>query len=226
MPAARLANAHHAKRYGDYRLARSEFRIVWEKPEADWEAKEALYELGVCAYLDGEFAAARDLLFQFQASYPEDHRIAASHFYLAQSLVEMEDYVGAIEQYRIYLSLQDVLADLIYTHIGDAFMAAADCGAAADAYERALEHAPDLGQQYDLREQIGVAYSACGQYEKSIEWLLGITERSQNVYRLARIWYLMPFPMQCTAIRVRVMHTLRWSHWSRLTSRSMTISVD
>jgi soluble lytic murein transglycosylase len=191
IPAARLVNAHRAKRNGDYRLARNEFRVVWEAPEADWEAREALYELGVCAYLDGEYAAARDLLYQFQAEYPEDHRIAASHFYSAQSLVGLEDYDGAIEQYRIYLTLQETLADLVYTRIGDAFMAVGDCAAAAGAYERALERAPDLGQQYDLREQIGVAYSVCSRYDESIDWLLGITERSQNVHRLARIWYLI-----------------------------------
>jgi soluble lytic murein transglycosylase len=191
IPAARLANAHRAKRNGDYRLARSEFRAVLEAPGAEWEAKEALYGLGVCAYLDGEYAAARDLLCQFQADYPQDHRVAASHFYVAQSLAELQDHDGAIAEYRMYLDQQDVLADLIYTRIGDTLMASGDYEAAAGAYERALERALDLDQQYDLREQIGVAYSAWGRYDESIEWLRGITERSQNVHRLARVWYLI-----------------------------------
>lgn len=190
-PAARLAAAHRAKQNGDYQQARIGFRAVLEAPAAEWEAVEALYELGLCAYMDGEYDAARDLLQQFIAGHPQDHRLPQAHFYLAQTLDELNLYAEAVTHYQAYLDRQDVLADRVHTRIGDSWMALLDYEAAAEAYQRALETAPDLGQQYDLREQIGVAYSSAGQYDKAIEWLHPITQESQNVHRLARLWYLI-----------------------------------
>ena len=191
VPVARMVNAHRAKDNGDYRLARSEFQAVLDAPDGDRDATEALYELGVCTFLDGESEAARDLLRQFVADHPQDHRAAAAHHYLAEALEALADYQGAIEHYRIYLSLQDVLADIVYTQIGHNWTALGEYEQAAESYEQALEYAPDLGQQYDLREQIGITYSAWGRYDAAIEWLQTVTERSENVYRLARIWYLV-----------------------------------
>ncbi len=191
LPAARLALAHRAKRNGDYARARSEFQAVLQNPQNEQEAAEAAYELGVCAYLDGDHAAARELLEQFIRQYPGDHRIGTAHFYLAENLTAIGEYAPAIEHYRQYLERQDVLADLIYTRIGDNNESLGDHEAAIKAYQLALERAPDLGQQYDLREKIALAYSAWGHYDEAITWLQGIVERSKNVYRLARIWYLM-----------------------------------
>jgi peptidoglycan lytic transglycosylase len=190
-PAARMINAHRAKKNGDYRLARSEFQAVLDAPYEDRDTAEALYELGVCTFLDGESEAALKLLRQFVADHPQDHRVSAAHYYLAEALEALADYRGAIEHYRTYLGMQDVLADIVYTQIGHNWAALGEYEQAAASYEQALEFAPDLEQEHDLREQIGITYSAWGRYDTAIEWLQTITERSENVYRLARIWYLI-----------------------------------
>lgn len=191
LPSARLAGAYRAKRNGDYRLARSEFRVVLDGVASEADIAESLYELAVCAYLDGEHAAARELLQQFIVDHPEDHRVPAAHYHLAQALRELGDYGSAVQNYRAYLDRQDTLADLVYTQIGDAHFAQSEYENAVDAYQRALERATDLSQQYDLREQIGVTYSAWGKPDQAIAWLTEITDLSENVYRLARIWYLI-----------------------------------
>jgi len=164
---------------------------VAKAPDQEWEAIDAAYEAGVCAYLEGEYATARDLLAQFIAQYPDDHRQAAAHFYMAAALDELGEYAVAIEEYRAYLARQEVLADLVYTRIGDDYVYLGQYEAAVETYQRALDEAVDPGQQYDLREQIGLIYSAWGRYEEATHWLQSVIERSQNVYRLARIWYLI-----------------------------------
>ena len=190
-PGARLANAHRAKRNGNYAAARSEFQLVLDSPDGEQEAAEALYEGGVCAYLDGDYDAARDLLTQFMTTYPDDHRLGATHFYLGAALEGLGEYEAAIAHYNTYIERQDVLGDLIHTRIGNVSMWLGQFENAVESYKLALDRATDLGQQYDLREQIGLAYSAAGRYQDAVDWLWSVTERSENVYRLARIWYLI-----------------------------------
>jgi soluble lytic murein transglycosylase len=190
MPATRLARAYRAKRNGDYQRARNEFEALLASAEIP-EAIEASYEIGVCALLDGDYVAARDRLAQFIQEHAEDHRIPEAHFYLAEALTGLQEYGAANEAYRAYLERQDILADVIYTRIAQNDERLQDYPAAAQAYQQALERAPDLGQQYDLREQIALTYVASEDYSQAIEWFQGIIERSDNVYRLARIWYLM-----------------------------------
>ena len=191
MLAARLGGAHQARHNGDYRAAQTEFETVAQDPEAEWEAVEASYQIGIVAYLDGDYATAQEWLGQFVVTYPNDHRVGTAHFYLAETLTQQEDFAGAIEHYLTYLEHQDVLADLVYARIGQNYSTLGQHEAAIEAYEQAVERTPDLGLEYDLREQIAQAYSAWGRYEEAIPWLHGITERSENVYRVARIWYLM-----------------------------------
>ncbi|MBN1639746.1 MAG: tetratricopeptide repeat protein [Anaerolineae bacterium] len=187
--AARLARAHQAKRIGDYELARQEFGAALETTSDPGESAEALYELGVCASLDDAHQTAREVLARFVAAYPADHRVPAAYWFLAESSRALGDLDRAREEYQAYVERQDVLADLVHTRVGEIESALGDHVAAADAYQRALAYAPDLGQQYDLREQIGLAYADAGHYDEAIEWLTGIAERSVNVQRLARIWY-------------------------------------
>jgi soluble lytic murein transglycosylase len=164
---------------------------VLQAPDAEWEAIEAGYQIGIVSFLDGEYRAAQELLAGFIEQHPKDHRIGAAHFYLAEALTQLGEYAAAIEHYTLYLERQDVLADLVYERIAGNHMALGAPQAAIGAYQQALDRAPDLGQQYDLREQIGLAYSAWGHYDEAIVWLQEITELSENVYRLARVWYLI-----------------------------------
>ena len=172
-------------------MALTELQSVLQAPDAAWEATEAEYQIGIVSYLDGEYQVAQEMLARFIEQHPEDHRTGAAHFYLAEALTHLGEYAAAIEHYTLYLEQQDVLADLVYTRIATNQLALGAQQAAVEAYKQALERAPDLGQQYDLREQIGLAYSAWGRYEQAIDWLQGITEQSENVYRLARLWYLI-----------------------------------
>lgn len=188
-PAARLAGVQQARRNGEYAVAQAELQNVLQAPDARWEAVEAGYQLGIILYLDAKYTAAQEALSRFIEQHPEDHRIGAAHFYLAETLTGLGEYAAAIEQYKLYLEHQDVLADLVYTRIAEHHLALNSYPAAVDAFKLALENAPDLGQQYNLREQIGLVYSTWGRYEEAITWFQGIIELSQNVYRLARLWY-------------------------------------
>lgn len=188
---ARLARAERAKRYGDYRLARTELRSVLEKSEDEGQRQQALYELGVCAVLDEEFEAAEALLLQFVEQNAADPRAVTARFYLGEALEGMGDYGRARQHYLAYVEGQDVLADLVYTQIADAAVLQGDYAVAVQAYEQAIERAPDLSQQYDLREKLGLTYSAWGRYDDAVQRLTAITQESQNVHRLARLWYLI-----------------------------------
>jgi soluble lytic murein transglycosylase len=190
-PDAQLTDAYLAKRYGDYRLARTEFRSVLETSENGDARREALYQLGVCALLDQEYAAAESLLSQFLAEDESDPRAGAAHYHLARALDGLERHAEARGHYLAYLGQQDVLTDLVYTQIAEQAAQAGDYQTAVEAYERAVESAPDLSQQYDLREQLGLAYASWGHYDEAVASLRSITEVSQNTSRLARIWYLI-----------------------------------
>jgi soluble lytic murein transglycosylase len=196
-----LANAYRAKHNGDYEQAKTEFLTVAQAvsstvalaqaQDVKLDLAEAQYQAGACSVLTGDYEAAQDLLLAFLREHPEDHRAGAAHYHLAQAAVGLDQRKTAIEHYRAYLELQDVLADLIYTRIALNHVYLGQYSAAISAYELALERAQDLGQQYDLREQIAAAHSAAGNYQEAIDWLGEIADRSQNVYRLARIWYLI-----------------------------------
>ncbi|MBN1581179.1 MAG: tetratricopeptide repeat protein [Anaerolineae bacterium] len=190
-PATRMARAYQARQNGDYRRAIAEFEIVEQIAEGESERLEAAYQIGVCAFLDGNHIAARDRLLAFVQQNPDDHRTHSAHFYLAQALDGLGQYEDAIGQYQAYLAHQDILADLVYTRIGDNYVRLQQHDAAVEAYKHALDAAVDLGQRYDLREKIGLAYSAAGLYDDAIGWFYGVIERSENVYRLARLWYLI-----------------------------------
>ena len=189
-PAVRLANAYRAKRNGDYGEARSQFDAVVQAAESKDEVAEALYEAGVCAYLDGDLQTTQNAMARLISDYPGDRRVPAAHFYLAEADSRAGGHESAVEHYRAYLAHQDILADLVYARIGNCLASLADYEGAIGAYQRALEKTSDLGQQYDLREKIALTYSAWGHYDEAIDWLQGIVDRSENAYRLARIWYL------------------------------------
>ena len=191
LPAARLTDAYLAKRYGDYRLARTEFRSVLDTSEDQEAQREALYQLGVCALLDQEYAAAEALLRQFLADNESDPRAVAAQYHLARALDGLGRYGEARERYLAYLGQQDVLTDVVYTRIGEDAVVEGEYQTAVEAYGRAVESAPDLSQQYDLREKLGLAYADWGRYDQAVEALQSITNDSQNTFRLARIWYLI-----------------------------------
>ncbi len=193
VPSDLLAAAHRAKRNGDYRRAQAEFsaaaRLPAVGPDAD-TAIEAAFQAGVCAFLDGSYEQADDLLTRFVQTYSQDHRVGVAHFYLAETRQERGDLPSAISHYNAYLSAQDVLADLVYRQIGNHYVTLGQYQTAIEAYQHALDKTTDLGQQYDLREQIGQTFSTWGRYDEAITWFSGVIERSENVYRLARLWYL------------------------------------
>jgi len=191
LPAAQLADAYLAKRYGDYRLARTEFRSVLDTSEDEETQQEALYQLGVCALLDQEYAAAEALLGQFLTENESDPRAVAAKYHLARALDGLGRHGEARERYLAYLEQQDVLTDVVYTQIAEDAVLEGNYQTATEAYGRAVESAPDLSQQYDLREKLGLAYANWGRYDQAVESLQSITDDSQNTFRLARIWYLI-----------------------------------
>ncbi|MBN1936998.1 MAG: tetratricopeptide repeat protein [Anaerolineae bacterium] len=190
-PAMRIAQAQRAKHNGDYQRAIAEYEFVLQSPDAEWEISEAQYEIGVCAYLDGDYSAARDRLSQFIADHPDDHRVNAAHFYLAEITKALGEYDAAIDHYQTYLLHQEVLADLVYTRIGDAYTYLGGYQDAVQAYQLALDKTADPGQRYDLHEKIALTYSAWGRYDDALVWFQIVIDRSENVYRRARLWYLI-----------------------------------
>jgi len=190
-PATRIAEAQRAKRNGDYQRAIAEYEQVLQNPDAEWEIAQAQYEIGVCAYLDGDYATARERLTRFIADHPDDQRVNPAHFYLATTLESLGEYGAAIEHYQSYIRSPSLLADLVYIRIGDNYVRLGQYQAAVEAFAQALERTTDLGQNYDLREKIALTYSAWGRYDEALTWLQSVIERSENVYRLARIWYLI-----------------------------------
>jgi len=180
-----------AKRNGDYDLAALELSALLSSGDGVDEVSESLYELAVCEFLAHDYEPAREAFEQFLAQYPTDHRTVAAHYYLGETLASLGQSQAAIEHYQRYLVGQDVLADLIYTRMGDNYVALGDYANAIDSYEQAIAHTSDLDQQYDLREQIGLMFSLWEQYDSAIEAFLSVVTRSTNVYRLARLWYLI-----------------------------------
>ena len=188
-PSARLANADRARRNGDYARARDELaRVIAASEDAD-EVTAARYQAAVLAYQDGDLQAAKEALLQFIDEHPGDHRVPAAHFYRAETLSALGEHAAALEHYAAYLGYQDVLADLVYARVGRIHRFIGQPLAAAEAYEQAAQHAPDLATELDDREQVALAYQAAGAYAQAQAELEGIAARTENPYRLAQIGY-------------------------------------
>lgn len=188
-PATLLADAHRARRNGDYATARAELDRVAATSTDPREITAAQYQAAILAYLDGDLPAARDRLQTFIAGHPDDHRVPAAHFYLAETLALLGDYPPALESYAAYLARQDVLADLVYARIARIHRFTGDPTAAAAAYAQAAARAPDLAAELDMREQQALALQAAGDHPAAQTEFQAILDRSENPHRLARIWY-------------------------------------
>ncbi len=132
------------------------------------EAPRALLNLGRAMLLDEDHYRAMTVLQELLTRFPTAPEAHDARVLLAQALQGQGDPLGAAQQYRAYLDEGTSIAPYVYEWLGDALYAGAEYPAAAEAYQSAIDAAPDLSFEVGMREKLALARAAQGDYEGAL----------------------------------------------------------
>lgn len=168
LPSALMEEAWRHQQNGEYDLATELYLTVLEEAVPAADAGQARYRLAETYLLDGDYGLAVAAWEDFIAEYPDDERQAAAHLMAARAYRATNQCELAVPHYEAHLAQETVVADLVYTWIGDCqaeLVAAApegelDLADVIATYRQALVASRDSGLQVALREKIAGAFLA------------------------------------------------------------------
>lgn len=167
-PDVLLRQGEESLAIGDTAGALTAFQAAYFADPNGQHAPYALLSLGRAFLLDEDYPRAATVLQELLTRFPATPEAHDARFFLAQALIGQGDPPGAAEQYRAYLNEGTAIAPYIYEWLGDALSAGADYPAAADAYQSALDAAPDLSFEVGIREKLALVRAAQGDYEGAL----------------------------------------------------------
>lgn len=167
-PDVLLRQGEEALFVGDTEGALSALQAAYFADPNGEQAPRALLNLGRALLLDEDAARAATVLQELLARFPATPEAHDARFLLAQALIGQGDPLGAAQQYRAYLDEGTTIAPYIYEWLGDALYAGAEYPAAADAYQSAIDAAPDLSFEVGMREKLALVRAAQGDYEGAL----------------------------------------------------------
>jgi soluble lytic murein transglycosylase len=179
-PAVRLHEAERAVHDGDFDAAIAEYQGVLSGSSADALTEQAQFGLGRISLIKGDLLTAENALTQFIDSHPENDRLADAWFMLGEARYAANNYTGAIDAYRQYLTLRgDVIESYVQERIGDAYTAAGDRDAAVEALERAIVVAPNTSIAAAQREKLALLYRLSGDNDEAVNQYRAILDFAQ-----------------------------------------------
>lgn len=192
-PAAgeRLSEAQLAFEAGDYARAGAACAAVLADPGASAaDRQQASFWLARSQLEDGEYQAAVQSFERFIQAFPADARVAWAYFMQARAHEAVGDPTKAIAAYRQYLKRDGMLAIYAYEGIGQNALQALDYEQAIQAYNDAIQIAPDARWTVAMRERIAEAELARGNPAAAVQQYDAILSIARiDAYR-SRILYL------------------------------------
>jgi len=190
-PAVRIEIAENSLFLGNYEQARREFQEA-QAGSSDPEIQAAgAVGMGQALYMSGNYSTAIDALRSAISVYPQGAQTANAYFFLAQSLDAQDIYDQAAEAYAKFLELRPGVIDAYVQELrGDAYMAAGNPAAAAEAYNAAIV-APQEGTTVWTELKLGKAYSAMSDFTNAIKTYLHVYDNSSNDFARAQANLLM-----------------------------------
>ncbi|HID63726.1 MAG TPA: tetratricopeptide repeat protein [Anaerolineae bacterium] len=190
-PAEHLEAARIHQRNGDYQSAIAAYKAVLASEPNQEQMREARYHLGESYLASGSYELAVDTLKGLLREHRgSDKRYPQVFFLLAQAHQRLGHWTEAIKYYRAYLARRDVIASYVHELIGDCYINLGIYSEAINAYEDALQEAPEAGFQVHLREKIADAYLRQQNYEPAIAQYDAILKIARIGYYRAKIEYL------------------------------------
>lgn len=189
VPAVRVKSGDQALFFGDYDLARAEYRQAMDQSaQADIQA-ESLWGLGRTEYEAGNLDSAVDYLTRLIEAYPDSLRAAQAHFLLGEIYAAQDRFAEAAREYAAYVSARSgILDSFALEYQGDAHLSAANYVEALNSYN-AAEGVPRLDDGTELRIKIGQARAAIGDYAGAIAQYDSIAQTGNDFVK-ARMDYL------------------------------------
>lgn len=167
-PDVLLRQGEESLAVGDTEGALPAFQAAYFADPNGEHAPRALQNMGRALLMDEDYPKAATVLQELLTRFPAAPEAHDARFLLARALMGQGDPLGAAEQYRAYLNEGTAIAPYIYEWLGDALYAGADYPAAADAYQSAIDAAPDLSFEVGMREKLALVRAAQGNYEGAL----------------------------------------------------------
>jgi len=187
----RMSDAQLAFEVGDYARAQEEYAAVLADPGAGAaDRQQATFWLARSQLEAGEYQKAIQTFDRFIQDYPADARVAWAYFMQARAYEAAGDARKAIAAYRQDLKRDGTLALYAYEGIGQNALAALDYEQAIQAYNDAIQIAPDARWTVLMRERIAEAELARGNPAAAVQQYDAILSIARiDAYR-SRILYL------------------------------------
>ncbi len=189
-PVVRVAAGDRALFYGDYDLARREYRNALNDSTDPQLRAAALWGLSRIDYETGNYAGALTQLRELTAAYPDTRHGAYGFFLLGETYYELDRFREAAEAYGMYVQKRPGYIDAYaYEAQGDALYNAGDYGGALEAYNLSLQSAR-LSDASLLGVKIANATADGGDQETALVKYEALFAQSGNDFLKAQLDYL------------------------------------
>ena len=153
-PVVRIDTGDKALFFGDYDLAREQYRTAFNDTTDDAIKAAALRGIGRTELADGRYQESLDALNNLVNNFPNSTYAARAYFLIGEDYSGLEQYQPAADAYNTYMTrIPGVLDGYVQEYRGDALNEAGDYTGAQNAYNAALS-APRLDDGLDLQIKI------------------------------------------------------------------------
>jgi soluble lytic murein transglycosylase len=188
-PVVRIDTADQALFFGDFDLAREQYRAAFNDTTDDAIKAAALWGMGRTELADDRYQAALEAFTNLITSYPDSTYSARAPFLMARAYEGLGQYQQAADSYNTYSTrIPGVLDGYVQEYRGDALSEAGDHTGAQNAYEAAFS-AARLDDGLTLQIKIADARAAFGDFAGALTLYDQIFASSTNDYIKAQMDY-------------------------------------
>jgi soluble lytic murein transglycosylase len=188
-PVVRIETGDQALFFGDYDMAREQYRAALNDATDDAIRAAALWGIGRTDLADTRYQEAIDTLTNLINTFPDSTYAARAHFLLGRAYEGLEQYQQAADAYNVYAQrIPGVLDAYVQDYRGDALYEAGDYTGAQNAYE-AARNASRLDDGLDLQIKIAEARAEFGDYAGALALYDEIFSATSNDYIRAQMDY-------------------------------------
>lgn len=188
-PVVRIDTGDKALFFGDYDLAREQYRTAFNDTTDDAIKAAALWGLGRTELADGRYQESLDALNNLVNTYANSTYAARAYFLIGQDYDGLKQYQPAADAYNTYMQrVPGVLDGYVQEYRGDALKEAGDYTGAQNAYAAALT-APRLDDGLALQIKISEARASFGDYAGALTLYDQIYATSTDDYTKAQMDY-------------------------------------
>jgi peptidoglycan lytic transglycosylase len=188
-PVVRIDTGDKALFFGDYDLAREQYRTAFNDTTDNAIKAAALWGIGRTELADGRYQESLDALNNLVNNYSDSTYAARAYFLIGEDYNGLKQYQPAADAYNTYMTrIPGVLDGYVQEYRGDALKEAGDFTGAQNAYNAALS-APRLDDGLDLQIKISEARASFGDYAGALTLYDQIFATSTNDYTKAQMDY-------------------------------------